>query len=638
MSVITLDCPGKTVLMMGNEAIARGALEAGVMVAAAYPGTPSSEIIGSLSKVAKERDIYVEWSVNEKVALEVAAAASMSGLRSLAAMKQNGLNVACDYLFALNLTGTKGGMVLVVCDDPGAHSSSNEEDTRAFARMADIPLLEPSSFQETKEMVQYAFELSEKLKSIVMLRGVTRISHARGNVTLGELSKRETKASFDTSMPFTYAPPQKKHAQLHEKMKVVQGMFESSDFNGYQGPEKPEIMIITSGTGISYSKEAVELMGLESRVGILKIGTTWPLPEKLISDHLQRSQKIMIVEEVDPFLELNVKEIWVDLATTQSLTQTTFFGKRSGHMPITGEMTIDKVIEGIKSVLGLTYGYRNEDYVDRGEKIREELVCERGLGFCPGCPHRASYWSIKSAIKLDDQEGFLNPDIGCYALARTASGFFLSKTGGAMGSGTGLASGFGKLRQFGFDQSVISVCGDSTFFHAAMPALINAKYSNSNFLMCILDNSATAMTGFQPHAGIGKTAMGDPSAVVDIESVVRAMGINVVVKDPFNVQDTTDTITNLLQNKNGVTVLILKQKCVLTRAKGEKAPFRMYIDAEKCVGQSCGCNQLCTRIFRCPGIFWNNESGKAEINMVTCTGCGVCADVCPNSAIIKEEA
>jgi indolepyruvate ferredoxin oxidoreductase alpha subunit len=623
--------------MMGNEAIARGALEAGVMVAAAYPGTPSSEIIGSLSKVAKEREIYVEWSVNEKVALEVAAAASMSGLRSLSAMKQNGLNVACDYLFALNLTGTKGGMVLVVCDDPGGHSSSNEEDTRAFARMADIPLLEPSSFQEAKEMVQYAFDLSEKLKSVVMLRGVTRISHARGNVTLGELSKRKTKASFDTFTPFSYAPPQKKHALLHEKMKEVQDIFESSKYNSYQGPKEPEILIISSGTGIFYSKEAVELMDLESRVGILKIGTTWPLPEKLIGDHLLRTKKIMIVEEVDPFLELNVKEIWVDLATMPSVSQVTFYGKRSGHMPTVGEMTTDKVIEGLKKVLGLAYESRNEEYAERSKEIESQLVCERALGFCPGCPHRASYWSIKNAIKLDDQDGFLNPDIGCYALARTASGFFLSKTGGAMGSGTGLACGFGKLRQFGFEQSVISVCGDSTFFHAAMPALVNAQYSESNFLMCILDNSATAMTGFQPHAGIGKTAIGDPSPVLDIESIVRAMGIKVVVKDPFNVQDTTDTITNLLQEKDGVKVLILKQKCVLTRGKGEKAPFRMHIDAEKCVGQSCGCNQLCTRIFRCPGILWNSETGKAEINQLTCTGCGVCADVCPNSAIIKEE-
>jgi len=637
MSIVNLDAPGRTVLMMGNEATARGALEAGVMVATAYPGTPSSEIIGSLAEVAKEREIYVEWSVNEKVALEVAAAASMAGLRAITAMKQNGLNVACDYLFTLGLTGVKGGIVLVVCDDPASHSSSNEEDTRAFARMGDFPLLEPTTFQEAKDMTIYALELSEELRTVVILRGVTRISHARGNVKLGELPKDHRKPYFDTSSPFTYSPMVQKHSLLHEKLNKAKERFETSPFNSYEGPEKPDLMVIASGTGIFYSREAVTLMGLEDQVGILKLGTTWPLPDRFLGKHLARTQKIMFVEEVDPFLESNVKEVWADLAPILEIGPRTFYGKRSGHIPIVGELTTDRVIEGLKKALDEVYEPCDPNYSRRAKEVTKEFVSDRALGFCPGCPHRASYWAIKNALKLDDREGFLTPDIGCYALARTASGFFLSKTGGAMGSGTGLACGFGKLQEFGFDQSVISVCGDSTFFHAVMPALVNAQYNKSNFVMCILDNSATAMTGFQPHPGVGTSAMGDPAPILDIEAICRAMGAKVEVKDPFDLKDTTETITRLFQDREGVKVLILKRKCALLKAKGEKPPYKIHIALENCVGQDCGCNQLCTRIFRCPGIIWDTETKKAKVDEVICVGCGVCTDICPNSAIIKEE-
>lgn len=638
MSIINLNAPGKAVLMMGNEAIARGALEAGIQVAAAYPGTPSSEIIGSLAEVAEDQGIYVEWSVNEKVALEIAAAASMSGLRSITAMKQNGINVASDYLLTVNLTGSKGGIVIVVCDDPGAHSSSNEEDTRLFARIGDIPLLEPSSFQEAKDMTKYAFDLSEELNCIVMLRGVTRISHARGNVTLGELNDVKRRPKFDTSSPFTFSPVLQKHAQLHEKLNKAKEQFETSPFNSYSGPDKPKLVIVTSGTGNFYSREATKLLDLDKQVGILKIGTTWPLPEKYVLENIARTKKILFVEEVDPFLETNVKEICADLGAVSGKMQYTFFGKRSGHIPGIGEVSTDRVIEALKKVLNVSYESRDQNYARRARELCKEVVSERALGFCPGCPHRASYWAIKSALRLDDRDGFLTPDIGCYTLARTASGFYLSKTGGAMGSGTGLACGFGTLKQIGFEQPVIAVCGDSTFFHAAMPALVNAQYTKSNFIMCILDNSATAMTGFQPNPSVGLNAVGKPAPVLDIEVICRAIGAEVTVRDPFDVNGTIDTITHLFQEKEGVKVLILKQRCALVRAKGEKSPYKMHIDAEKCVGQDCGCNQLCTRIFRCPGILWDAESKKAQIDELTCVNCGVCAEICPNTAIIKENA
>ena len=637
MSIIDLDAPGQTVLMMGNEAIARGALEGGIQLAAAYPGTPSSEIIGSLAEVAEKMGIYVEWSVNEKVALEVAVSASMAGLRSITAMKQNGLDVASDYLLTLTITGTKAGVVLVVCDDPSSHSSSNEQDSRAFARIGDIPLFEPSTFQEAKDMTQYALELSEELNTIVMLRGVTRISHARGNVTLGSLPRLQRQAKFDTSSPFHYAPVVPKHALVHEKLAKARELFEASPFNRYEGPDRPDLMIITSGSGVAYTREALSLMGLEERVGILKLGTTWPVPERLIGRHLPRAQKILFVEEVDPFLESNVKEISADLTPALEISPRTFYGKRSGHIPMIGELNTDRVVDALKKVLGTPYVPRDAAYAKRVREMNKEFVPERVLGFCPGCPHRATLWSIKDALKLDDRDGFLTGDIGCYALARTPSGFSLAKTAGAMGTGTGLACGFGKLRQFGFDQPVVTICGDSTFFHAAMPALVNAQYNRSNFVMCILDNGTTAMTGFQTHPGVGRNAMGVPGPAVDIESICRSLKVKVEVRDPFDLKGTREVLTRLFQEE-GVKVLILKRKCALQRLKGESPPYKVHIDPDKCIGEECGCNRICTRVFRCPGIIWDSEARKSKVDEVICVGCGVCADICPNSAIVKEEA
>lgn len=487
-------------------------------------------------------------------------------------------------------------------------------------------------------MTRYALELSEELKTIVILRGVTRISHARGNVKLGNLPKLQRQPKFDVSSPFTYAPMVQKHALVHEKLSKVKEHFETSPFNSYEGPEKPDLMLIASGSGVSYAREAVNLVGLEERVGILKIGTTWPLPERFISKALAQAQKIMFVEEVDPFLEGNVKEMWVDLGLAEEIGSHVFYGKRSGHMPAVGELNTDRVVDGLKKVLGVEYDPRDISYTKRAREINKEFVAERVIGFCPGCPHRASYWAVKNALRLDGRDGFLTNDIGCYALARTPSGFSLAKTGGAMGSGTGVACGFGTLQHFGFDQPVIGVCGDSTFFHATMPALVNAQYTRSNFVMCILDNSATAMTGFQPHPGVGQNAMGDPAPLVDIERVCRSIGAKVEVRDPFDLKGTTETLSRLFQDREGVKVLILKRKCALLRLKGEKPPYKIHIEQEKCVGQDCGCNQLCTRIFRCPGIIWDVEAKKAKVDEVICVGCGVCADICPNSAIIKEEA
>jgi len=635
MSLINVDDPGKELLLMGNEAIARGALEAGVKVATAYPGTPSTDIIENLSKVAKAQGLYVEWSVNEKVALEVAAAGSYSGMRALCAMKQNGLNVASDFLLTLNLIGIKAGLVLVVCDDPSAHSSNNEQDSRPFAKMADLPLLEPSTFQEGKDMTQWAFRLSEELGVVCLLRGVTRTSHARGNVVLGKLPPVDRKkAHFDTTRPWRSQPIHEKHDRLHLHLARLEETFSSSSFNAYQGPKHPKLLIITCGTGWLYSQEAVELLNLEDSVGILKIGTTWPLPSRLLIENLGRAEKVLFIEEVEPFLEGNVKELAAD--HFEKIGPKKFFGKKSGSIPVFGEMNTDRVIEALGKILDLRYQPRDLEYEHGAKEAARTLIPNRTLGFCPGCPHRASYWSIKTALEMDHREGFATYDIGCYALARGPAGYHLLKTGGAMGTGIGLASGFGKFSGLGFDQPVIAMCGDSTFFHAAMPALVNAHYNQSNVVMVILDNSATAMTGFQPNPGIGKNAMGEAASPVDIEAVCRSMGVRVEVTDPFDLQETRQKVLSALEDSSGVKVLIMRRRCQMLKDRDEPAPFNVRIDPEKCFGESCGCNRLCTRVFKCPGLIWDKKVKKARIDEVICVGCGVCADICPQGAIQKE--
>lgn len=635
---------GVQYLLMGNDAIARGALEAGVSVASGYPGTPSSEIIEDLSKVARERNLYVEWSTNEKVALEVAAAASFAGLRSLCVMKQNGVNVASDFLLHLAGSGTRGGMVLVACDDPGGLSSVNEGESRHFARLVEIPILEPSDFQEAKEMTKWAFELSEEIKNIVLVRSVTRMSHASGNVRFGKLPNTHRHAEFQYHGPIldpdvgqvTSAPVVYKHSLQQEKIEKAKDIFEDSPFNTYYGPENPELLIITSSACHLYTREAISLLGAEHRVGLLKLGTTWPLPPNLLKKYFSITDKIMIVEEVLPFLEENVMVLAAEHA--KEIGVKSFYGKHDGTIPMAGELNPDLVVSALNKVLRIDYMTMPQEYESKFELPDFAKVPERERTFCPGCPHRASFWSIHNALQLDNRKGFVCGDIGCYAMARSACGFSVNKTLHAMGSGAGIASGFGKLEQFGMDQPVLAVCGDSTFFHAVMPALVNAVHHNSNITLVILDNSGTAMTGFQSHPGLAVNAMGDEVPDIDIARVCEAIGARVKIRDPFDLEETRKTVNRLIEDEEGVKVLILKQECALSPDRKHKKKYNMHVDETLCLGENCGCNRLCTRIFRCPGLVWDKEKKKAMIDEVICVGCGVCSYICPVAAIKIEEA
>ncbi len=574
---------GSRQLLMGNEAIARGALEAGIGFAAAYPGNPSSEIIGSLAEVAKDAGIYVEWSVNEKVALEAAAAAAFSGVRSLVAMKHNGLNVVLDYLMGLALTGTKAGIVLATCDDPGALSSTEEEDSRIVAKWANLPLLEPGTFQEEKEMTRWAYELSEELKSIVLVRGVTRTSHARGDVEIGERLEPTRDARFAPSNPieFTSVPAPLKHMLAIKKMDRAREMFETSPFNWYEGPEKPHLLIVTCGSGWFYALEAVRALELEKSVGILKVATTWPLPERLVREHLRRTEEVLVVEEIDPFLEGNLKElVGEDPAGVGTVR---FYGKRSGHIPAFGEINPDIVTAALTRILDIEYRAVEPGYSKKAMALTAPFTHGRIVGFCAGCPHRATFWAIKNALKLDGRDGFVSGDIGCYSMAVGPAGYFQVKTMQAMGSGTGMACGFGKLGEFGFTQPVLTVCGDSTFYHATIPAIISGIYNKADFTLLVLDNSATAMTGFQPHPGTGRSATGEETPTVDIPTLCRAMGVRVEETDPFDLQGTTQKLLDLMQGE-GVRVLVVKRECALVRARKEKAAFKMRVDVRALSG------------------------------------------------------
>ncbi len=632
---IEADEPGKVHLLMGNEAIARGALEAGVGVAAAYPGTPSSEVIATLGKAANSRGLYVEWSVNEKVALEVAAAAALSGVRAIAAMKQNGLNVALDFLANLALTGVNDGLVLMVGDDPGGLSSTNEQDSRHIARALDLPLLEPATFQEAKDMTKWAFEISEALGDVCMVRSVTRISHARGNVTLGELPSVQRRAHFDTTKSYAGigGMADKLHRALHEKTEKILALYESSPFNFYLGPEKPELLVAACGSGWLYAMEAVRTLALEKRVGVLKLGTTWPLPPGFLRAHLTKAGKILVVEEVDSFLEGNLKEFVVD----NMAGPYAFFGKVSGHLKPYGEVNVDTTMQAINAILGLKYESRDAAYEKESQDIEARFIPPRGSQLCPGCPHRATYWAIKNALRLQGDDGVVAGDIGCYSMGLQSSGFEQLKTVHAMGSGMGLASGLGKLDKFNFRQPVLAVCGDSTFFHAVIPALINAVHSQSDVVLVVLDNAGTAMTGFQPHPGSDKDAMGLSRPEISVEKVCEALGVPVAVVDPYDLEATQKTFLAVLDDKGKTRVVISRRECALIRANRQAGPIaRMKIDADRCLADSCGCDRYCTRVFKCPGLVVNRESGKASIDEAMCSGCGVCRSVCPQSAIVAE--
>ena len=618
---MTANAPGQVCLMQGNEAIVRGAVEAGINFAASYPGSPSSQVLTMLGKIAGERNFYAEWSTNEVCAMEACVGASLANARALCIVKQNGLLCVADALHCGAQHGVKGGLVVVTSDDPSAHSSTNEFDSRYQAMSASLPMLEPTSMQETKDMIPYAFELSERTKQIVIVRLTTRVCHGRGNVTLGPLPEKphplQTVGEWDRLVCVSY-----KHADMLRKLDALRQEFESCPFNHYTGPEQPKELIVAGGTGRLYAQEAIRRLGLEDRVGLLSLATVWPLPEQYILSHLKGVEKVLTLEEVDPVLEHNLEAI-----AGRNQLRVTFSGRSDGALPKIGELDPDNVMAAVSALTGAA--------LPEKRPTSELELPERDLTFCAGCPHRATFYLLKKVMRQEKHPGAVVGDIGCYIMSGQSAGHFAFQACNCMGSGVNLAEGLGQLTNYGLDQKVVTVCGDSTFFHTIMPGLVNATYHNANMLLMVLDNSATAMTGFQPHPGTGLTAMGAQVKPMNIQKIVEAIGCDVEVADPFDVENTEKVLRRLL-HKSGMNMLIMRQPCATLMSKQSRKKSRVYVDQSKCQGEGCGCDKYCSRVWGCPGNTWDFQNNKAYIDPVTCVGCGVCAKLCPNGAIKVE--
>lgn len=618
---MTANAPGQVCLMQGNEAIVRGAVEAGINFAASYPGSPSSQVLGMLGKIAGERNFYAEWSANEVCALEACVGASLANARALCIVKQNGLLCVADALHCGAQHGVRGGLVIVTSDDPSAHSSTNEFDSRYQAMSAGIPLLEPTTMQETKDMIPYAFRLSEETRQIVIVRVTTRVCHGRGNVTLGPLPEKPNPlkrvGEWDRMVCVAYM-----HQPMLEKLKALRREFEDCPYNHYTGPEQPKTLIVAGGTGRLYAQEAIARLGVGSRVGLLSLGTLWPLPEAYILKYLGSAEKVLTLEEVDPVLEQNLEAL-----AGRNQLHVSFCGRSDGTLPQIGELDPDNVTAAISALTGVSLPEKRTD--------SQMALPEREMTFCAGCPHRATFYLLKKVLRQEKNPGIMVGDIGCYFMSGQAAGHYAYQVCNCMGSGINVAEGLGQLTNYGLDQKVVTVCGDSTFFHTILPGLVNATYHNANMLLMILDNSATAMTGFQPHPGTGLTAMGGHVKAMDIRKIVEAIGCAVEEADPFEVEETEKVLRRLLKEP-GMNVLILRQPCATLMSKQRGKAVRVYVDQDKCLGDGCGCDKYCSRVWGCPGNTWDFTKNKARIDPVTCVGCGVCAKLCPGGAIQVE--
>jgi indolepyruvate ferredoxin oxidoreductase alpha subunit len=624
------DAPGERLFVLGNEAIARGAIEAGVQVTAAYPGTPSSEILETLAAVAKDVGMYVEWSTNEKIAFEVALGASICGVRAMACMKHVGLNVAHDPVMTASHIGAKGGLVLVVADDPWAWSSQNEQDSRYVAEQGYIPILEPSSLQEAKDMMADAFKLSEQFGHMFMFRSVTRIGHGRSDIVLGAISRERRKGSFKKNPGWLVYVPRTARINkplMLQRFEAIKKAANTLPYNELRLVDGARLGIIACGLSYSYTLEAVKWLGLENKVSILKIGTPHPLPEELVVTLLKSVKEILVVEELDPFVELHIKA----LAGEHNI-KVKIHGK--DVVPRIGELSTRRVTEAVAK---LTKSKLPVDFaaLDKLEQEVAPLLPLRPPALCPGCPHRASFRAITMAAQRvarelgEGVEPIYPSDIGCYTLALNPPQQAVDTTI-CMGGSFGLACGMARVVQ----APIIAHLGDSTFFHAGIPPLINAVYNKANITMVVLDNSATAMTGFQPHPGTGYTATGDETASLKPEEIARACGVKFVeVVNPFDLKAATETIEKAIRFP-GPAVIVSRALCTMIdlrekRKRGEKVvPY--HIDQDKC-SPKC---EACIKLLGCPAII--KQGDKKVIDASQCTGCSVCAQVCPYNAIVQE--
>jgi len=584
--------------MTGNEALARGAWEAGVKVGSAYPGTPSTEIMENLSRYPAE-DVVAQWATNEKVACDVAIGASFAGVRAMTSMKHVGLNVASDALMSMTYIGVNGGLVLIVCDDPGIHSSQNEQDSRMFAKLAMVPCLEPSDAQEALDFTKLAFDISEQFDTPVIVRSTTRLSHTRSVVKLGERIEAATKGFVLNPNKNVMIPSNARirHPQLIEREENLAEYFNTSKINSWE-KGRTDIGIITMATSYAYVKETLP------DASILKLGASYPLADKLVADFCKSVDRVFVIEELEPIVENEIKVLGLAVD-----------GKN--YFPRVGEFSPEIIRAGLEKAGVL----EKRDLA----QTHDSLPTPRPPVLCAGCPHTSGYMAIRA------MDGRVMGDIGCYTLAAVEPLKSID-TCVSMGSSIGNAIGVAKSGQE--TKPIIATIGDSTFLHAGIPALIDAVYNNVDITVILLDNHITAMTGGQNHAATGKSLRGEDTHRIDFEKLIEAVGVKWIRRtDSYDIASMYQTFREAAEYK-GVSVVISDRPCVLD-------PVKVKGPALAVISKNCVACQSCMNL-GCPALSWSDEwydgHHKVQIDADACIGCTLCAQVCPADSIRPLEA
>lgn len=598
--------------LMGNQAIALGALAAGVRLVAGYPGTPSTEVLETVAKNRQE-NTYVEWSVNEKSAMEVGAGAAYTGARTMVTMKQVGLNVAADPLMSLEYIGVKGGMVILVADDPGPISSQTEQDTRHFARFSKLPCFDPSTVQEAYDMVQEAFEYSEKYGTPVFFRSTTRVSHGYASIQVKDVEEYknvEPEGFVKDTKRWVIFPKlsYQAHINIEARNEELTKVFSQYKRNLLIPAEDrcKELKkgIATGGFNYTYVTEAMANLG---QLRELKVSTPHPFPEQLAVEFLTGLEEVLCIEELDPVIERELIYI-----SGKYHLPVKILGKLSHHVKNSGENTRDSVLADIAAFMGRQLPEQGEN----GQAVPAPELPVRPPVLCAGCPHRASFYAVKKAMQ--GRKTIFCGDIGCYTMGN-AMPLDMVDTCLCMGAGLGIAQGVGHIEP---DTSCFAFVGDSTFFAAAIPGVVNAVYNQAEMTLIVLDNSTTAMTGHQPHPGTGHTMMGEVVAKVNIEAVLQGIGVTAVeTVNPLDLAKSIEVVRKMA-GLPGVKAIIFKYPCIaITKPEG-----KMAVDIDKCVG----CRK-CIREIGCPGLIIRD--GQVTIDESLCTGCGLCSQICPFEAI-----
>jgi indolepyruvate ferredoxin oxidoreductase alpha subunit len=602
---------------MGNEAIALGALAAGVDLVAGYPGTPSTEVLETVAK-RNPGDVHVEWSINEKAAMEVAAGAAYCGARALVTMKQVGLNVASDPLMSLEYIGVKGGMVVLVADDPGPISSQTEQDTRTFAMFSKVPLFDPSTVAEAYEMIQEAFDFSEKHGTPVFLRATTRVDHGYEAIDVKDPAEyRQTSPEGFVKDPSRWVIfPRlslRNHALIEKRNADFSDLLSEYPRNRIVRESQPGCRkgIATHGASFPYTLDA--LGGRDAR--ILRVATPFPFPEKLALEFLEGLDEVLCIEELDPVIERALTFV-----CGKNGLHVRIRGKLTGDMPTAGENSPDTVGVALERFVGSS----NCPTVQPSNcptAPKAPPLPVRPPVLCAGCPHRASFYAVKTAMR--GRKTIYCGDIGCYTLGNAAP-LDMCDTCLCMGAGIGIAQGVGHIEP---DTACFAFVGDSTFFASGITGTINAFYNQAKMTLVVLDNSTTAMTGHQPHPGTGRTVMGQIVEKVSIEKVLRAIGLKTVeTVDPLDFKLAVETVKRVA-DEDGVKAIIFRSPCIAITKPTERAA----VDQDKCIG----CRK-CIRELGCPGLVLSPDGKKAAIDASLCTGCSLCAQICPVGAISSD--